>query len=223
MLGSQQLPRRINSAQSPHISQPCFRTSGQSAVTSTPFIRWHAPPFAHGLLSLNARTGKNFRDTTFGHTLLGKRHGSSGRWLDRQSRDKFAREAKVQGLKSRAAFKLLQINEKYRLFRPGQTVVDLGYAPGSWSQVSRLRIGVSLQHLRRFSDLNCDKERTCVLKQFLTSFYIRIVAGSSGYGEAFWSGHWCRHHPSSAAKRGVDHSRKFPITRCSGQHKVSLK
>jgi 21S rRNA (uridine2791-2'-O)-methyltransferase len=42
----------------------------------------------------------------------------------------------VQGLKSRAAFKLLQINERYRLFRPGMTVVDLGFAPGSWSQVN---------------------------------------------------------------------------------------
>ncbi|OAL38507.1 hypothetical protein AYO20_02156 [Fonsecaea nubica] len=50
--------------------------------------------------------------------------------------DQFARAAKVQGLKSRAAFKLLQINERYRLFKPGMTVVDLGFAPGSWSQRS---------------------------------------------------------------------------------------
>ncbi|OAP62096.1 hypothetical protein AYL99_04299 [Fonsecaea erecta] len=50
--------------------------------------------------------------------------------------DQFARAAKVQGLKSRAAFKLLQINERYRLFKPGMTVVDLGFAPGSWSQVA---------------------------------------------------------------------------------------
>ncbi len=60
---------------------------------------------------------------------------SSHRWLERQSSDRFARQARVHGLKSRAAFKLLQINERHRLFRPGQTVVDLGYAPGSWSQV----------------------------------------------------------------------------------------
>ena len=64
-----------------------------------------------------------------------RRFASSKRWVERQSKDRFAREARVQGLKSRAAFKLLQINDKYRLFRPGQTVVDLGYAPGSWSQV----------------------------------------------------------------------------------------
>lgn len=62
---------------------------------------------------------------------------SQRRWQDRQSRDPFARQARVQGLKSRAAFKLLQMNDKYRLFRPGQTVVDLGYAPGSWSQVGK--------------------------------------------------------------------------------------
>lgn len=42
----------------------------------------------------------------------------------------------MNNLKSRAAFKLLQINDRYRLFRPGQTVVDLGFAPGSWSQVA---------------------------------------------------------------------------------------
>ncbi|GJN86668.1 2' O-ribose methyltransferase [Purpureocillium lilacinum] len=49
----------------------------------------------------------------------------STRWKQRQGRDMYAREAKVQGLKSRAAFKLLAMDAKYRLFRPGQTVVDL--------------------------------------------------------------------------------------------------
>ncbi|KAF2858815.1 23S ribosomal RNA methyltransferase, partial [Piedraia hortae CBS 480.64] len=61
---------------------------------------------------------------------------SSSRWISRQQGDKFARSAKLAGLKSRAAYKLLDINSKYHIFKPGQTVVDLGYAPGSWSQVS---------------------------------------------------------------------------------------
>ncbi|KAB2580054.1 Ribosomal RNA large subunit methyltransferase E [Lasiodiplodia theobromae] len=61
---------------------------------------------------------------------------SSTRWKSRQGRDHFAREAKIRGLKSRAAFKLLEMNQRYRLFRAGNTVVDLGYAPGSWSQVA---------------------------------------------------------------------------------------
>ncbi|OCK84516.1 FtsJ-domain-containing protein [Lepidopterella palustris CBS 459.81] len=73
--------------------------------------------------------------------FLQSRNGSSSstRWKSRQGRDAFAKEAKVQGLKSRAAFKLLEINEKHKLFKPGQTVVDLGYAPGSWSQVAANR------------------------------------------------------------------------------------
>ncbi|KAH7390615.1 FtsJ-like methyltransferase-domain-containing protein [Pyrenochaeta sp. MPI-SDFR-AT-0127] len=66
------------------------------------------------------------------------RHASSSstRWKSRQGKDFFAREARVQGLKSRAAFKLLELNEKHKLFKSGQTVVDLGFAPGSWSQVA---------------------------------------------------------------------------------------
>ncbi|KAL1962193.1 hypothetical protein VTN77DRAFT_9914 [Rasamsonia byssochlamydoides] len=68
--------------------------------------------------------------------VLSKRLVSSKRWQARQRNDIYTREAAVQGLKSRAAFKLLQIDEKYRIFRSGQTVVDLGYAPGSWSQVA---------------------------------------------------------------------------------------
>ncbi|KAF1984348.1 FtsJ-domain-containing protein [Aulographum hederae CBS 113979] len=70
------------------------------------------------------------------------RHASSSsstRWKTRQTGDRFAKEAKLQGLKSRAAFKLLEINEKHRIFKPGNTVVDLGYAPGSWSQVAIAR------------------------------------------------------------------------------------
>ncbi|KAI1499835.1 FtsJ-like methyltransferase-domain-containing protein [Biscogniauxia marginata] len=57
-------------------------------------------------------------------------------WKQRQDSDPYARQAKVQGFKSRAAFKLLEIDSKYSIFRRGQTVVDLGYAPGSWSQVA---------------------------------------------------------------------------------------
>ncbi|OAR02576.1 hypothetical protein LLEC1_00334 [Akanthomyces lecanii] len=61
---------------------------------------------------------------------------SNSRWKQRQGKDAYARDAKVQGLKSRAAFKLLEMDAKYHLFKPGGVVVDLGYAPGSWSQVA---------------------------------------------------------------------------------------
>ncbi|KAH7118877.1 FtsJ-like methyltransferase-domain-containing protein [Dendryphion nanum] len=72
-------------------------------------------------------------------SVVGSRNASSSsstRWKTRQGNDFFAREARVQGLKSRAAFKLLELNEKHKLFKKGQTVVDLGFAPGSWSQVA---------------------------------------------------------------------------------------
>ncbi|KAK3350183.1 FtsJ-like methyltransferase-domain-containing protein [Lasiosphaeria hispida] len=65
------------------------------------------------------------------------RHSSSNsRWKQRQGADQFARSARVQGLKSRAAFKLLEMDSRHNLFKRGQVVVDLGFAPGSWSQVA---------------------------------------------------------------------------------------
>ena len=55
--------------------------------------------------------------------------------------DAFVKEAKAQGYRSRAAFKLMALDEKDRLLRPGMTVVDLGAAPGGWSQVAAERVG----------------------------------------------------------------------------------
>ena len=77
------------------------------------------------------------RPITHTHTPLRLASSSSStRWKARQTKDSYAKEAKVAGLKSRAAWKLLEINEKHHLFARGDTVVDLGYAPGSWSQVA---------------------------------------------------------------------------------------
>lgn len=69
-----------------------------------------------------------------------KRTVSQNRWLERQLNDPFVARAKREGYKSRAAFKLLEIDDKYRLFRPGLKVVDLGAAPGGWSQVAAARV-----------------------------------------------------------------------------------
>ena len=66
---------------------------------------------------------------------------SSTRWKTRQTSDPYTKSSKLTALKSRAAYKLLEINEKHKLFRAGQSVVDLGYAPGSWSQVAKNRVG----------------------------------------------------------------------------------
>ncbi|MBV8107061.1 MAG: RlmE family RNA methyltransferase [Hyphomicrobiales bacterium] len=65
-----------------------------------------------------------------------KRSLSSTLWLERQLNDRYVAQARREGYRSRAAFKLLEIADKHKLFRPGQRIVDLGAAPGGWSQVA---------------------------------------------------------------------------------------
>jgi 23S rRNA (uridine2552-2'-O)-methyltransferase len=69
------------------------------------------------------------------------RSKSSGRWLREHFDDPYVRQAQALGLRSRAAFKLLEIDDRDHLLRPGLTVVDLGAAPGGWSQVVADRVG----------------------------------------------------------------------------------
>ncbi|MBR0756437.1 RlmE family RNA methyltransferase [Bradyrhizobium jicamae] len=71
----------------------------------------------------------------------GKRKLSSKLWLERQLNDPYVAKAKALGYRSRAAFKLLEIDDKYRLLKQGMTVVDLGAAPGGWSQIAAKRTG----------------------------------------------------------------------------------
>ena len=65
---------------------------------------------------------------------------ASTRWLQRQLNDPYVEEAKRRGYRSRAAFKLAEIDDKHHLLRPGMTVVDLGAAPGGWSQIAAQRV-----------------------------------------------------------------------------------
>ncbi len=69
------------------------------------------------------------------------RSKSSGAWLREHFDDHYVKEAQRQGLRSRAAFKLLEIQQKDALIRPGMTVIDLGAAPGGWSQVAAELVG----------------------------------------------------------------------------------
>jgi len=68
---------------------------------------------------------------------------SSRKWLERQLNDPYVARAKREGYRSRAAFKLIEIDDKHRLFKPGGRVADLGAAPGGWSQVAARRVGAS--------------------------------------------------------------------------------
>jgi 23S rRNA (uridine2552-2'-O)-methyltransferase len=69
------------------------------------------------------------------------RTASSRRWLDRQHRDPYVAEARRLGYRSRAAFKLMELDDRCRLLRRGARVVDLGATPGGWTQVAVARIG----------------------------------------------------------------------------------
>jgi 23S rRNA (uridine2552-2'-O)-methyltransferase len=71
----------------------------------------------------------------------GKRKLSSKLWLERQLNDPYVAQAKREGLRSRAAFKLIEIDDKYHFLKPGVTVIDLGAAPGGWSQIAAKRVG----------------------------------------------------------------------------------
>jgi 23S rRNA (uridine2552-2'-O)-methyltransferase len=69
------------------------------------------------------------------------RSKSSGSWLQEHVNDPYVKQAQKDGYRSRASYKLLQLNEKDRLIRPGMLVVDLGCAPGGWSQVAAKLVG----------------------------------------------------------------------------------
>jgi 23S rRNA (uridine2552-2'-O)-methyltransferase len=69
-----------------------------------------------------------------------KRSLSSTLWLERQLNDPYVARAKREGYRSRAAYKLLEMEERYHLFKPGQRIVDLGAAPGGWSQIAAARV-----------------------------------------------------------------------------------
>lgn len=75
-------------------------------------------------------------------TVLKKtRTNSSHQWLQRQVNDPYVQEAQRLGYRSRAAFKLIQIDERFNLMKPGDLIVDLGAAPGGWSQVAVKKAG----------------------------------------------------------------------------------
>ena len=70
-----------------------------------------------------------------------RRTPSSRAWLERQISDPYVARAKREGFRSRAAYKLAEIDDKHRLLKPGARVVDLGAAPGGWSEVAARRVG----------------------------------------------------------------------------------
>ena len=72
---------------------------------------------------------------------MARKAGSSHRWRQRQTRDPYVERAAKEGFRSRAAFKLIEIDKRERILKPGALIVDLGAAPGGWAQVAARRVG----------------------------------------------------------------------------------
>ena len=69
-----------------------------------------------------------------------KKNKISKNWINKQKRDIYIRRSKIEGYRSRAAYKLIEIDEKFKIFRNGISIIDLGAAPGSWSQYASKKI-----------------------------------------------------------------------------------
>ncbi|WP_296420508.1 RlmE family RNA methyltransferase [Pseudooctadecabacter sp.] len=85
-------------------------------------------------------SGRGQRDLTVKVKTARGRKMSSTKWLQRQLNDPYVQRAKADGYRGRAAYKILELNEKFNFFTPGKRVVDLGAAPGGWCQVAVPRI-----------------------------------------------------------------------------------
>jgi 23S rRNA (uridine2552-2'-O)-methyltransferase len=88
-----------------------------------------------------ARSGRGGRDLAERVKTAKGRKISSTLWLERQLNDPYVAAARREGYRSRAAFKLLELDQRFRLLRPGQRIVDLGAAPGGWLQVAVGKVG----------------------------------------------------------------------------------
>ncbi len=82
---------------------------------------------------------------------------SSTRWLTRQIRDPYVAAAKDQGFRSRAAFKLMELDDRFAFLKPGRQVIDLGAAPGGWSQVAAERIKLGRPGGGRLVAVDCNE------------------------------------------------------------------
>ncbi|HEX9140149.1 MAG TPA: 23S rRNA (uridine(2552)-2'-O)-methyltransferase RlmE [Steroidobacteraceae bacterium] len=115
---------------------------------------------------------------------MARRSKSSDRWLREHFTDRFVKQAQAEGWRSRAVFKLSEVDERERLLRPGMVVLDLGAAPGAWSQYARRKVGargrviatdiLAMEALSGVEFLQGDFQESPVVEQLLT------LAGNQG-------------------------------------------
>ncbi len=94
---------------------------------------------------IKTNSGRGQRDLTIKVKTARGRSMSSTRWLQRQLNDPYVKRAKAEGYRGRAAFKILELDDKFRFLVPGARIVDLGCAPGGWCQVAVKRTNALLE------------------------------------------------------------------------------
>jgi len=136
-------------------------------------------------------------------------------WLRQRKKDQFHRLAKAKGFRSRASFKLLQINKRYQLIKRGQRVLDLGAAPGGWLQAARqltgdagFVFGVDLQDISALPYLNV-ATMTGDIRQEEVVEEIRKRAGST------FDVVLSDLSPNVSGVWEVDHARQIELARCA--------
>jgi len=88
-----------------------------------------------------------------------KKNKISKNWINKQRRDTYVRQSKVDGYRARSAYKLIEIDEKFKIFKGGMIIVDIGAAPGSWSQYAAKKvksgkiISVDLKEMEKIQDI----------------------------------------------------------------------
>lgn len=113
------------------------------------------------------------------------RSKSSARWLKQHFNDPYVKRAQKEGLRSRSAYKLLEIQEKTKVIKPGMTIIDLGAAPGGWSQLVSGLVGVSgkvyaldilpMEAIKNVEFLQGDFRENSVMQQFLQRVQLKPI------------------------------------------------
>jgi 23S rRNA (uridine2552-2'-O)-methyltransferase len=108
------------------------------------------------------------------------RKTSSQRWLERQLNDPYVQAAKREGYRSRAAFKLMEIDDKYGFLKPGSVVVDLGAAPGGWSQIAAARVCTRKTKGLDFLEVDAIPDVTLLQADFMEDEALALIDGILG-------------------------------------------
>ncbi len=105
-----------------------------------------------------------------------RRTVSSRAWLERQLSDPYVARAKREGFRSRAAYKLAEIDDKYKVLKPGARVVDLGAAPGGWSEIAAKRVGAGAGNKARVIGLDILDMKPIAGVEFLKLDFLDVTA-----------------------------------------------